>query len=245
LRLVRRNLIFVIALTAVSLVVGATAASASCAPPEDERTRLERADAAFVGEFVRRGADESVLVFRVERGVKGQFGGEVEVRDAHPRSSVSLQPTPGNRVGLLLQRAGSEYTSNACQFVDPDALIRAAGMDADPPAVRIAGPGRHSLARGASVKLRASVSERSSVRVRARLVVDGRELRGSVHVEQTARTGGRPDPVGARLIIRKHGRRAVRSALRRGGSAQLVVTVVARDRAGNSGSDRHTVQLAR
>ena len=222
----------------------AAAASASCAPPEDERTRLERADAAFVGEFVRR-TDDEALFFRVERGVKGEFGNEVAVRDAYPRSSVAMQPTPGTRIGLFLMREGSEYTANECQFVDPDALIRAAGMDADPPEVDIMGPIRHSISRAGRIRFLAALSERSGVAVSARLVLDGRKLRGSVHVEQSASTGTRPDPVEIRVFIRDFGRRTVRRALQRGVVAALVVRVVARDRAGNRGVGRRTIELVR
>lgn len=229
----------------IGLGASATVAAASCAPPEDERTRLERADAAFVGEFVRRSADDEVLFFRVERGVKGEFGEEVAVRDAYPRSSVSMQPTPRTRIGLFLTRADSEYTANDCQFVDPDELIRAAGMDDEPPVVDVGGPSTQSLARGGRVRLRASLSERSRVAVSVRLVVNGRTLRGSVHVVQSASTGGRPFPVGIRVFIREHGRRAARKALARGGSAALDVRVVARDSSGNRGVGRRTIALAR
>ena len=233
----------VLSVAVAGAVVGPTPASASCAPPEDERIRLERADAAFVGEFVRRSADDEALFFRVERGVKGEFAEEVAVRDAYPRSSVSMQPTPRARIGLLLTRAGSEYTANDCQFVDPDALIRAAGMDDEAPAVEMAGPSTLSVARGGRIRLHASLSERSAVAVTARLVVNARKLRGSVHVVQSARTGGRPDPVEIRVFIRVHGRRAARKALARGGSAALVVRVVARDSTGNRGVGRRTIAL--
>ena len=240
-----RDLLIVLSVALAVAAVGATMASASCAPPEDERTRLEQADAAFVGQFVRRSSDGNVLFFSVERGVKGEFGDEVAVRDAYPRSSVSMQPTPGTRIGLLLEREGLEYTANACSFADPDALIRAAGMDADAPVIDIAGPTTHSLARGGRIRLRASLSERSAVAVSARLVIDGRELRGSVHVEQSASTGGRPSPVGIRTFIRKHGRRAARVALGRRRSVAVVVRVVARDAAGNRSDARRTVLLER
>ena len=240
----RRTLLY-LSFALVAGAVIAETASASCALREDERTRLEQADAAFVGEFVRRSADDEVLFFRVERAVKGEFGEEVAVRDAYPRSSVSMRPVPGRRIGLLLTRAGSEYAANECQFADPDALIRAAGMDADPPAVEIAGATRHSLARGARVKLRVMLSERSDVAASARLVINSRKVRGSVHVEQGASTGGRPNPVGIRVFVRAHGRRAVRKALQGGGSAALIVRVVARDRAGNRGVARRAIQLAR
>lgn len=242
--LLRAVIVMSVALAGVG--AGATVASASCAPPEDERTRLERADAAFVGEFVRRGSDnDNILFFDVERGVKGEFGNEVAVRDAYPHSSVSMQPTPGKRVGLLLTGAGSEYTANACQFADPDALIRAAGMDDEPPAIQIEGSSTHSLARSARIRLLASLSERSDVAVAARLLVNGRRLRGSVDVEPNASTGGRPRPVRVSVVVGEHARRAVRQALQRGGSAELVLRVVARDTAGNRGVARRAIQLVR
>jgi hypothetical protein len=220
-------------------------AAASCAPPEDDRTRLRQADAAFVGELVRRSEDDEVLIFRVERGLKGRFEDEVEVRDEYPRSSVSLRPEPNTRVGVLLQREGAEYVANQCQLADPDALIRAAGEDADPPLVALTSRRTHSLASGGRVRMRASVSERSAVAASARLLVDGRELRGSVHVEQSASTGSLPRPVVFTVVIRRHGRDVARSALRRGHSVQLVVRVIARDAAGNRGRARRTVQLTR
>ena len=221
------------------------AAEASCAPPEDERTRLGQADAAFVGEFVRRSAaDQDVLIFRVERDVKGDLGEEVAVRDAHPNSSVSLRPQPNTRVGVLLIRDGAEYESTDCHLLDADALIRAAGTDTAAPLIAIRGPATRSLQRGARIRLRAELSERSAVAVSGRLFVNGRALRGSVHVEQSASTGGRPRPVSITVFIRRHGRAAARAALRRGGSAELVVRGVARDAAGNRASARRTVRLA-
>jgi hypothetical protein len=194
---------------------------------------------------VRRSADdENVLVFSVERSVKGRLADEIAVRDEHPRSSVELRPAEGERIGLLLRRTADQYSANACSFADPDALLRAAESDRTPPQVRLRVPGRHSLADGRSFAVVAELDELSRISVRARLVAAGRTVDAAVKFRQGSPTGSRTEPVEITVGIRAHARRAIRTALRNGHRARLVLRVAGRDAAGNVRRVRHVVELA-
>ncbi len=104
-------------------------AAASCLPPEDPRTTLARADAAFIGELVSRRSSSGgesprgeILVFRVREAVKGYLGEFVEVRDEVPSSSVGLSVEPGREVALFLRRRGGRFVANDCDRISPEQL---------------------------------------------------------------------------------------------------------------------------
>jgi hypothetical protein len=109
-------------------------AGASCVRPEP-RAQLRHADAAFAGAFEseRREGSQRWLTFRVETVVKGTLGPSVEVYETGV-TSVSLSSfSPGERVGLMINRAGDSWRSNDCQRVDPDELVDAVKPIARPP----------------------------------------------------------------------------------------------------------------
>ena len=106
--------------------VAADAQACSCVPFGDPRAELRRADAAFVGVFLRRrpvrpsgavtsSADPFVYVFRVERAVKGRLPRTIEVRSVRDGASCGLEVRPRQRVALLLRRARGRWHSSLCQ----------------------------------------------------------------------------------------------------------------------------------
>ena len=114
---------FVPAALAAALIAP-SAAQASCAMPAPREDRLAAAQVAFVGTVVRR--EESVYVLRVERTVKGTLGAEARVRDEYPRSSISMNLQPGQRLGLLVRAEGSELVGNDCLSpIGPEDLVAA------------------------------------------------------------------------------------------------------------------------
>jgi len=128
-----RRLLAVVPLAVVALAgLPAAPAQASCAM-RDARTILG-VDAAFVGTFVERRGPH--LVFSVEQVVKGDLGPEVLVlAPAEPGTSVDLRPVPGRRVGLGLRIAPAGWYTNACNEMDPGALLATGGRPCDRPAV--------------------------------------------------------------------------------------------------------------
>src|SRR5687768_8217412 len=104
-----------VALGLAALAYGVEPAAACSCALGDARTRLARADAAFVGTFVEKrepaqiqsSADDAVYVFRVERTVKGSLPTTLEVVSPVSGASCGLEVSPGDRIGLLLRRDGS------------------------------------------------------------------------------------------------------------------------------------------
>ena len=106
----------------------------SCAgePPE---TWLARSDGAFVGTVLdwrvddRSGStsssgDPAFATFRVERAVKGTLPRELVVRTVRSTATCGLDVRVGQRVGLLLEQRGREWTSGLCAQFPPAALKR-------------------------------------------------------------------------------------------------------------------------
>ena len=115
-------------LFAASLAAGVEPGRAcSCALP-DPRETLARGDGAFVGTLVsRREADQhAVLVFSVDRALKGSIGETVEVRTASNGAACGLEAPVGTRVGLVLERRGGAWHGYLCWQFAPDELLAAA-----------------------------------------------------------------------------------------------------------------------
>ena len=123
----------------VAVLIVATLAAAveparacSCVPP-DPWSYLERADGAFVGRLVSRresGEGRAVLVFSVERAVKGKFGATIEVETASSGAACGIETSVGRRIGLFLEREGDGWFGHLCWQVEPEDLLAAAALPA-------------------------------------------------------------------------------------------------------------------
>ena len=95
---------------------------------------LAESDAAFVGVFTGR---EDPLVqgelifsgrpvvnhFEVERTVKGNIGGRVDVEAAASGASCGLELEVGDRTGLFLEATGTGWRSSLCSQTDSAGLL--------------------------------------------------------------------------------------------------------------------------
>ena len=125
-----RRLLLVVTVALSSAALPA-AAEASCAP-EKPKDRLARASAAFVGTVVERDGDR--MTFAVEERFKGGLPDRVEVTDEIPNSSITLRPSVGDRLGLLLRPAGADgiQRANGCEVIAPEQLREAAAAGPGP-----------------------------------------------------------------------------------------------------------------
>ena len=129
-----RILLAAFALGLATLAYGVEPAAACSCALGDARTRLARADGAFVGTFVEKrepaevgsSADDAVYVFRVEQTVKGSLPATLEVVSPVSGASCGLELSPGDRVGLLLRRDGDVWRALLCDQVAPGELLAAA-----------------------------------------------------------------------------------------------------------------------
>jgi hypothetical protein len=123
-----------LALGLAALAYGVEPAAACSCALGDARTRLARADGAFVGTFVEKrepaqaesSADDAIYVFRVEQTVKGSLPETLEVVSPVSGASCGLEISPGDRIGLLLRRDGDSWRALLCDQVSPSELLAAA-----------------------------------------------------------------------------------------------------------------------
>jgi hypothetical protein len=123
-----------LALGLAALAYGVDPAAACSCALGDARTRLARADGAFVGTFVEKrepaqiesSADDAVYVFRVEQSVKGNLPETLFVLSPVSGASCGLEISPGDRVGLFLRRDGDSWRAVLCDQVAPSELLAAA-----------------------------------------------------------------------------------------------------------------------
>lgn len=123
-----------VAVLAVAALAAAVepARACSCVPP-DPWSYLERADGAFVGRLVSRresGEGRAVLVFSVERAVKGKIADNVEVETASSGAACGIETSVGRRIGLFLMREGDAWFGHLCWQVEPENLLAAASLPA-------------------------------------------------------------------------------------------------------------------
>lgn len=125
--------LWVLVLVVATLTASVEPARAcSCIPP-DPWSYLEQADGAFVGRLVSReeaGNGRAVLVFSVERSVKGRLGATVEVETANNGAACGIETSVGQRIGLFLMREGGAWTGHLCWQVAPEDLLAAASLPA-------------------------------------------------------------------------------------------------------------------
>ena len=120
-----------------ALAVPAGAAACSCVAV-DVPTKLKTADAAVVGTVTRVGratprpdgttssGDPITVTIRVARSYKRTIGRTLRVHTAVSTASCGLGARTGQRVGILLTRSGSRWTTSLCQRVGIGALDAAA-----------------------------------------------------------------------------------------------------------------------
>ncbi len=99
----------------------------SCALP-DARSALALADGAFVGtlETRRESSRHAVLVFRVEKRLKGSIGDFVTVVTPSNSAACGIELAEGTRVGLVLERMGGAWHGSLCSQFEPGELLTAA-----------------------------------------------------------------------------------------------------------------------
>lgn len=122
----------VVAVAAALAVAVEPARACSCLPP-DPWALLRQADGAFVGRMMSRreaDGDRAILVFSVERAVKGEIGDTVEVETPKSGASCGLETPVGERIGLFLGRDGARWFGNLCAQVAPDDLLAATVLPA-------------------------------------------------------------------------------------------------------------------
>jgi hypothetical protein len=117
----------VLACLAASLAFAGQALACSCAIG-DPRDMLQRSAGAFTGTLLDRvvEGDQAIHTFSVEDAVKGDIGATVQVRSHRDGATCGLEIGIGQRVGLFLDREGTEWVSNLCQQIAPDELLAAA-----------------------------------------------------------------------------------------------------------------------
>ncbi len=123
---------WVLVLFAATLAGGVESGRAcSCALP-DPRAALAQADGAFVGTLVSRRQleQQAVLVFAVDRILKGSIGRRVEVRTASNGAACGLEAPIGTRVGLVLERRDGAWHGHLCWQFTPSDLLTAAALPA-------------------------------------------------------------------------------------------------------------------
>jgi hypothetical protein len=119
------------ALFAAALALGATGAGArpecalACTCPQAEPRRLlADSEAAFVGTLVeeRSAGEQAILVFAVERRLKGPLGDKVEVVTSSQPEMCGIAAERGARVGLFLRRGGEAWEGSICGQAAPEAV---------------------------------------------------------------------------------------------------------------------------
>ncbi len=122
----------VVAVAAALAVAVEPARACSCLPP-DPWALLAKTDGAFVGRLVSRreaDGDRAILVFSVERAVKGEIGDTVEIETPKSGASCGLEMPVGERIGLFLGRDGGKWFGNLCAQVAPEDLLAATVLPA-------------------------------------------------------------------------------------------------------------------
>ena len=107
-------------LAVLALAAAAEAYACSCRPVDLERD-LPAADGAMIGTVLERtvSGETATYLFRVEQVYKGDVDSRAEVMTAANGAACGLEAGVGERVGLLLDREGSEWRSGLCSQVDP------------------------------------------------------------------------------------------------------------------------------
>lgn len=118
------------AIAAVSLALAADAFACSCIQPNLVRD-LPRADGAFVGTVLERRVERqtAIYLFRVEQVYKGEIENRVAVVTPAGGAACGVEAAVGQRVGLLLTRAGGEWRSSLCAQVDPAAFLELTNVE--------------------------------------------------------------------------------------------------------------------
>ena len=107
-------------LAVLALAAAAEAYACSCRPVDLERD-LPAADGAMIGTVLERtvSGETATYRFRVEQVYKGDVDSRAEVVTAANGAACGLEAGVGERLGLLLDREGSEWRSGLCSQFDP------------------------------------------------------------------------------------------------------------------------------
>ena len=122
---------------AATLAVPARPAAACSCATFDTRRALADHPAAFVGTVISRdpppapageqpSADEVTFRFRVENAVKGDLGGEVDVRSPGDQAACGIAAPAETPVGLILSERDGQWVGSLCLQPSPERLLRAA-----------------------------------------------------------------------------------------------------------------------
>ena len=107
-------------LAVLALTAAAEAYACSCRLVDLERD-LPTADGAMIGTVLERtvSGETATFLFRVEQVYKGDVESRAEVVTPANGAACGLEAGVGERLGLLLDREGSEWRSGLCSQVDP------------------------------------------------------------------------------------------------------------------------------
>jgi hypothetical protein len=120
----------IVVVLVASLALAADAIACSCAPVDLVRD-LPAADGAFIGTVLERSAEGQTAIyrFRVEQVYKGEIENRVAVVTPAGGAACGVEAAVGQRVGLLLTRAGGEWRSSLCAQVDPAAFLELTNVE--------------------------------------------------------------------------------------------------------------------
>lgn len=128
-----------------SILVLASAPAYACSCLVSPAAELVAAgDAAFVGTFAGRTEPTAppqtdpiarvVNHFTVEKVIKGNIGGTVDVVSARHGATCGLELAVGSRTGLVLRMVDGEWHSGLCSQTSPEAMLALAGPASPSPA---------------------------------------------------------------------------------------------------------------
>lgn len=133
-RVVKRVLVVVVFLAAISPVLPLPAKACSCAMPGDLNEWVDQSEAVFVGQMVEKidggqdpfGGPGAIYVFEVESWVKGDLGDVIEVHSAADGAGCGFEFwDPDMRTGAAIYVENGVLNGGLCSQVDADVLLAA------------------------------------------------------------------------------------------------------------------------
>ena len=117
-------------LAVLALAAAAEAYACSCRPVDLVRD-LPTTDGAMIGTVLERtvSGETATYLFRVEQVYKGDVDSRAEVVTPASGAACGLEAGVGERLGLLLDREGSEWRSGLCSQVDPADFLALTEVD--------------------------------------------------------------------------------------------------------------------
>ncbi|MPZ51336.1 MAG: hypothetical protein GEU79_01130 [Acidimicrobiia bacterium] len=140
----RRLLVLALLASLLVFVRPDNASACSCAQI-DPRTEMANQDAAVIATLIEAperkeiSDEDGVWVFRVDRSVKGDLSGSIEVLAPTWGMSCGFEIAAGERTGIFLHKEAGHLHGSLCSTVEPQAMADA--VDKGPPVFILAGGG--------------------------------------------------------------------------------------------------------